>query len=124
MKSFFKRFISQFLVLCLIGLPFTARAGMIGTDDVIAQAQVQSDREKVRSFMARADVQQQFMQQGVDAQFAKDRVGALTDQEISQIAGKIDALPAGANAVEVVALVALLIILIYIILQYAYPKAK
>jgi hypothetical protein len=124
MKSFFQRFISQFLVLCLIGLPFTARAGMIGTDEVIAQAQVQSDREKVRSFMARADVQQQFMQQGVDAQFAKDRVNALTDQEISQIAGKIDRLPAGASAIEVVAIVALVIVLIYIILQYAYPKTN
>ena len=124
MKAFFKRFTCQFLVLCMIGLPFTARAGMIGTDEVIAQAQVQSDREKVRTFLSRADVQQQLQQQGVDPQLAKDRVSAMTDQEVNLIAGKIDQLPAGADGGTVVALVALLIIIIYIILQYVYPKAK
>lgn len=124
MKTFFKRFVCQFLALCLIGLPFIARAGMISTDEVIAQAQVQSERDKVRTFLSRADVQQQLQLQGVDPQLAKDRVSAMTDQEVSMIAGKIDQLPAGADGGAVVALVALLIIVIYIILQYVYPKAK
>jgi len=125
MKAFSKRFVCQFLALCLIGLPFTARAGMIGTDEVIAQAQVQSERDKVRTFLSRADVQQQLQQQGVDPQLAKDRVSAMTDQEVSMISGKIDQLPAGADgALTVIAIAALLVILIYIVLQYVYPKAK
>jgi len=124
MKSFFKRFISQFLVLCLIGLPFTVQAGMIGTDEVIAQSQDQSDRNKVRDFMARAEVQQQLQDHGIGLQAAQARVNALTDLEVQQIAGKIDSIPAGADAGATVAIVLAVIVLIYILLQYFYPKAK
>jgi len=124
MKSFFKRFISQFLVLCLIGLPFTVQAGMIGTDEVIAQSQDQSDRNKVRDFMARAEVQQQLQDHGISLQAAQARVNALTDLEVQQIAGKIDSIPAGADAGATVAIVLAVIVLIYILLQYFYPKAK
>lgn len=124
MKSFFKRFISQFLVLCLIGLPFTVQAGMIGTDEVIAQSQDQSDRNKVRDFMARAEVQQQLQDHGIGLQAAQARVSALTDLEVQQIAGKIDAIPAGADGGATVAIVLAVIVLIYILLQYFYPKAK
>jgi len=124
MTSFFKRFISQFLALCLIGLPFTVQAGMIGTDAVIAQSQDQSDRNKVRDFMARAEVQQQLQDHGITLQAAQARVSALTDLEVQQIAGRIDSIPAGADAAAVVVTVLAVILLIYILLQHFYPKAK
>ena len=124
MKAFFKRFVCQFLALCLIGLPFTVQAGMIGTDAVIAQSQDQSDRNKVRDFMARAEVQQQLQDHGITLQAAQARVGALTDLEVQQIAGRIDSIPAGADAAAVVVTVLAVILLIYILLQHFYPKAK
>ncbi len=122
MKSFFKRFVCQFLALCLIGLPFTVRAEMIGTDAVVAQSQTQSERNKVRDFMARADVQQQLQQHGITLQAAQERVGAMTDIEVQQIAGKIDSLPAGADAGLVVGATLLLIGIIYLIVQAFYPS--
>ena len=123
MKAFFCRLISQLLVLSLIMLPFTTQAAMIGTGAVIGSAQGQTDRDKVRDFMARAEVQEQLQVLGLNPDTAKDRVNAFTDQEVQHLAGKIDSLPAGAiGGWEVVALTALLIIVIYVLLKYIYGK--
>ena len=123
MKAFFFRLISQLLVVSLIVLPFSTQAALIGTGDVIASAQGQTDRDKVRDFMARAEVQKQLQSFGLNPDTAKDRVNALTDQEAQHLAGKIDSLPAGAiNGIEVVALTVLLIIIIYVLLKYIYGK--
>lgn len=123
MKAFFCRLISQLLVLSLIMLPFSTQAALIGTGEVIASAQGQTDRDKVRDFMARAEVQEQLQVLGVNPDTAKDRVNALTDEEAQHLAGKIDSLPAGAiNAVGVVALTVLLIVVIYVLLKYIYGK--
>ena len=123
MKAFFCRLISQLLVVSLILLPFSTQAALIGTGDVIASAQGQADRDKVRDFMARAEVQEQLQSFGLNPDTAKDRVDALTDQEVQHLAGKIDSLPAGAiGGWEVVALTALLVVVIYILLKYTYGK--
>ena len=122
-KAFFCRLISQLLVLSLIVLPFSTQAALIGTGEVIASAQGHTDRDKVRDFMARAEVQEQLQVLGVNPDTAKDRVNALADQEVQHLAGKIDSLPAGAiSGWEVVGLTALLIVVIYIVLKYVYGK--
>ena len=122
MKTFFCRLISQLLIVSLIMLPFSTQAALIGTGDVIASAQGQTDRDKVRDFMARTEVQKQLQVFGVNPDTAKDRLNALTDQEVQQLAGKIDSLPAGASGMEVVALAVLLVVVIYIVLKYIYPR--
>lgn len=104
-------------------MPFSTDAAVIGTGEVIAGAQGQVARDKVRDFMARAEVQEQLQSFGLNPDTAKDRVNALTDQEVQHLAGKIDSLPAGAiSGWEVVALTALLIIVIYIALKFIYGK--
>ena len=124
MKSIFCRLVSYVLIFSLAGLPFTAQAGLIGTDEAVAQNQVQSGRAKVRDFVSRADVQQQLQQFGLTQQNAKDRVDALTEAEVQHIAGKIDALPAGATSgeVAVVGLTILLVLIVYAIVQLFYPQ--
>ena len=69
---------------------------MIGTDQVVAST-AQVDRAAVLSFVSRADVVSQLQSFGIDASTAKDRVAAMTDQELRYIAGRIDSMPAGAN---------------------------
>jgi len=53
---------------------------------------------------------------GVDGLAAKDRVAALTDQEVHALAESIDALPAGGNLgtndIIVILLVAILVVLL------------
>ena len=124
MKNIFHRLVSYVVIFSLAGLPFTAQAGLIGTDDVVAQNQVQTDRAKVRDFVSRADVQQQLQQFGLTQQNAKDRVDALSEAEVQHIAGKIDALPAGGTAgtAAVVGLTVLLILIVYAIVQLFYPQ--
>ena len=124
MKTLFHRLISYIIIFSLAGLPFTAQAGLIGTDEVVGHTQLQTDRAKVRDFVSRADVQQQLQQFGLTQQNAKDRVDALTEAEVQHIAGKIDALPAGATAggAAVFGLTVLLVLIVYAIVQLFYPQ--
>jgi hypothetical protein len=94
--KFLSKWISQLLIVTMMVLPFSAHAGMVSTDQVVASAQDQANRGKVLEFVSRADVAKQFEALGLSAATAQDRVGAMTQEEINQVAGKIDTLPAGA----------------------------
>jgi hypothetical protein len=108
------RRISLSMVACLVTLMLPVapvQAAMIGSEQVITGAQVAQDRERVRVFMQREDVRQALGQQGVNADEALARVDAMTDDEVSLVAGKIDQLPAGGSSV-VGALVFIFIVLL------------
>ena len=94
--KFFSKLISQILIASMVLLPFTANAGMIATDQVVASAAAQANRDKVMDFVARADVKKQMETLGLTPTNAADRVNAMTDEEVQRVAGKIDSLPAGA----------------------------
>jgi len=97
MKSVWARMLCRLLVVLMVWSPMQlAQAGMIGTDQV-ASAASQADRNTVLQFLGRAEVTQQLQSLGVDPATVKDRVAAMTDQEVQQIAGKIDSMPAGAS---------------------------
>jgi len=91
----FSRLMCQMLMVSMVLLPFSAQAGMIGTDHAIASTQDQANRNKVRDFMSRGDVVKQFEALGLSAPTAQERVNAMTQDEINRIAGKIDTAPAG-----------------------------
>jgi uncharacterized protein DUF6627 len=119
MKAFFYRLISQLLILSMMTLPFATQAAMIGTDQVIANAQVQADRDRVNSVISRADVQKQLQAFGLGVDAAKDRVNALTDEEVQRLAGKLDSLPAGADSGWAWAAV---IIIVAVVIWYVWKK--
>jgi hypothetical protein len=96
--KFLSKLISQLLILSMVLLPFSTQAGMISTDRVVTAAAAQADRASVADFVARADVQKQLEVLGLTAANAKDRVNAMTDEEVQRIAGQMDSLPAGANS--------------------------
>lgn len=96
------------LVPCLVLSTMPARAEMIGTAQLLETA---AQRERVDAFMAREDVQRQFEALGVDPAEAAVRVASLTEAELQQLSDRIDSLPAGAGALELV-LVFLLILII------------
>ena len=115
MKRFLVRFICRFLVVSLIALPYSAQtqAAMIGVDEALA-AQRQAERAKLQGFLARGDVQKQLAVLGVGPAAAVERANALTDDEVQQLAGRIDSLPAGAD----ISTAALLLVLIAILLVF------
>src|SRR5262245_30183311 len=104
MSAHFVRFISRILIVCLIGLPFQVNAGMIGTE-TIAAAQAQAARDAVTSVLNRADVSTQLQSLGLTPQAAKERLDALTDQEVAKLAGQMQQLPAGADGTGLVLLI-------------------
>ena len=113
----FDKLVSQLLVICMILLPYSAQAGVIGTDQAIASTQDLANRDKVTAFMNRGDVVKQLEALGISAATAKERVNALTQEEINRIAGKIDTAPAGAMGSLWIGMAAVLIALI---LWWAY----
>ena len=118
MQAFFRRFICRLLVVSTIALPYSAhtQAAMIGTGQAIGS--VDAQRAKVQSFVARADVQSQLAALGVEATALSERVNALTDDEVQQLAGRIDSLPAGAD----ISATALLLVLIVILLVFMFRR--
>ena len=90
-----KRAILRVMIGLMIWTPYQfAMAGMIGTEQVVAPAS-QTDRVTVLNFLSRADVTRQLQVFGIDPAQARDRVNAMTDQEIAAIAQPIGSLPAG-----------------------------
>jgi len=83
--------IARILVITLTLLSFqTARAGMIATPQA-----TDAQRSAVIGVIDRADVSRQLQAMGLDPQAAKDRVAALSDEEVSALSGKLESLPAG-----------------------------
>jgi cobalamin biosynthesis Mg chelatase CobN len=74
-----------------------AQAAMIGTDQVVTSSS-SVDRGAVLSFINRTDVASQLQALGLDPATAKDRVAAMTDNEVQYLAGRINSMPAGASS--------------------------
>ena len=86
--------ISRLLVALMIWMPYQiATAGMIGSDQVTATSP-QADRTTVLNFLTRSDVANKLQTLGLDPSNAKDRVAAMSDQEVQSLAGQINAMPA------------------------------
>jgi hypothetical protein len=99
MRSAGFRTICRFLIAALMMMSFTsARAGMIGVDQLSASGSAAADRIAVMDVLSRSDVASQLQAQGVDPQAAMDRVAAMSDSEVSALRGQLDSMPAGAKS--------------------------
>ena len=86
-------------VMIVVSLPIGyAQAGMVTTDQVLDAAQVEQTREEIIQFLAREDVRRQMEALGVDPDEASARAANMTDAEVMQIAGQLEQLPAGQDA--------------------------
>jgi len=99
----FKRYIASVLIVAtaLAGLPLTAQAGIVSSDEIISSSAAAANRDRVSSFLARDDVRQALQTQGVSPQAAAERVQAMSDAEVEQLAGRIDQAPAGGDVLGV-----------------------
>ncbi len=106
-----KQIICRLLIVLMAWAPYQiVNAGMIGTDQVVTSSS-QADRNAVLSFVSRADVTNQLQAFGLDTATAKDRVAAMTDEEVRYLSGRIQSMPAGADSGSLI----LLIIIIAVI---------
>ena len=101
-----KRLLSSLLIVCLASLGLPVHAGMLPTDAA------NPERARVLTVLERSDVQGQLQANGVNPADVKARVTAMTDDEVAQLAGQIDSLPAGGTDVLGVILAVFIILLI------------
>lgn len=98
-----KKMTCRALIVSMLALSFqTASAGLIGADQA-APGAAQTDRAAVLEVLARADTASQLQAMGVDPLQARDRVAAMSDQEVAQLAADIRQAPAGADGGTVLA---------------------
>jgi hypothetical protein len=113
------RTLAGVLMICIgfAGLPIpAAQAELVATDRVEATGPRHSQsRAYLGSLLDRADVRAALESRGVSAADAKARVAALSDDDVDQLAAKIDSLPAGGNGFETVLWLAFLVFLILLI---------
>ena len=102
--------IAAFFLYALLAAP--ARAGLVGTDQVATPQH--SERERVKALVARPEVARKLETLGVLPKDAQSRVDALTDAEVSSLAARIDALPAGglSNTEWLLVIIAILVLII------------
>src|SRR5918995_6745356 len=82
--------------LFVTSLPIgAARAGLVPTEQLVEQRTAASDRERLAAILLRDDVRQQMEALGVNRDEAIARLASLSGQEVQEIAGRVDELPAG-----------------------------
>jgi hypothetical protein len=84
---------------------------------VVEQRSAASDRERLTAILLRDDVRQQMEALGVDRDEALARLAGLSDQEVQQIAGRIDQLPAGQNVLVGVLVIAGVVFIVLVIMD-------
>ena len=102
-----RAYLSTLLIAALVltSLPVvaapTAPQGMdlVSTQTVLAGDRAGADRERINEILARADVQDQLLKQGVNPADVEARVAALSDAEAQQMAQQLEQLPAGAGVI-------------------------
>jgi len=102
----FKRLVSSLLIVCLAGLGLPVHAGMLPTEAA------NPERSRVLTVLERGDVQAALKAHGVSPADVKARVAAMTDDEVAQLAGQIDSLPAGGSDLLTIILVVFIVLLI------------
>jgi len=114
-NQWLKRTAAVLIISCTsLSVPMPVSAAVIGTDTVIASTttmDISRQRSELTTFMARADVNTQLVSLGVDPSQAAARIAALSDDEVQQLHGKMQTLPAGGSLVGLVVFIFVLLLI-------------
>lgn len=97
------------------GLLGTATAGIVSTEDAVDAAQVAQTRAQMKALLQRPELADELKALGASPAEAQARVDAMTDQEVTALAGKVGVLPAGGRISNNELILLLVIILILIV---------
>jgi hypothetical protein len=103
-------------LMLMISIPYKpVLALMVSTEEMLDSMRVNDAREYVNHIIAREDVEQQLMKQGVDPFEVQARIDGLSNAEIIKLAEQIENLPAGRDALGTVVGAALLVFIILLV---------
>lgn len=120
-----RKFCRAVVVAVIAGLFVTsmpmprAQAALVTSEDLATQRSVAADRARINDLMAREDVQRELKTYGITADEAQARVNSMTDEEVMQVAGRLDQLPAGQGALGVIIGAAVIIFIVLLITDIA-----
>jgi hypothetical protein len=104
------------VIMFLICAPVhSVLAAIIDTETVIDSVRGQEAREYLHQLLARKDVQEALMAQGVDPNEAKARIDVLSDDEVIRIADHLNQLPAGGGAIEFLLIIVLVLFIVLVV---------
>jgi hypothetical protein len=116
MSSLMKR-----MVVLLVSVSFfstyslPAWSGIVTTDQLLQQQLEVLNKSSLVAMLDRDDVRQQLVERGVDPEYAKARIAALSDAQIEELRDSIDTLPAGSGVVGILIAVLLVLIILDIV---------
>jgi len=99
-----------------ISLPYGyASAEIIDTETVANAIWGQHARSYIQSVFAREEVQTILVEQGINAEEAKNRISSLTDAEAIRLANEIEKLPAGGDGFATLVIASLIVFLVLLV---------
>jgi hypothetical protein len=112
-----KQLLVDFWIVIAFGLAAAllipqAHAGMIATEDV----QLRDERERVKALLERQDLASALSKKGINVKDAVARVDAMSDAEVLQLAGRLDAALAGGQLTNEQLLLIIIILLLLVII--------
>lgn len=112
-RSLFKNLVVVIFCLSLagLGIPMSADAGIIGTDEYLALQDRAIRIERINDTLMQDRVREQLTSLGVDPEHAQQRVATLSDTDLMALDGRLQDLPAGGDILGLV-VAAFLVILI------------
>ncbi len=115
--TLFRRCVASILCVAMLNLgsPLVAQAGIIGTLQAVESHNRAADLDTINSALAREQVRAQFATLGVDPAQIETRVAAMTDAELRSLAGQMQDLPAGSDALAVIGIVFLILLILELV---------
>jgi hypothetical protein len=101
-----------FILSCPPGVAF---AGLVSTEEVLAETDARTQRARLVHFLEREDVRAHMVRLGIPPREAIERVAALSDGEVTRIAGHLDTLPAGQHPAAIIVGAAALVFLVLLV---------
>ena len=95
-------FAALFMLTSLVSIQ--AQAAMVGTDEVIAQQQLNVDRAELKGMLDDQSVQDKLASMGVSPDQVDQRIDSLTADELAYFNTQLDEAPAGAGVVGIIVL--------------------
>ncbi len=92
-----------------------AYGAVVSTSQYLATIDRKATLERIDAALARTEVRDRLEQLGVDPVAANERIAALSDRELEQLATDLDNLPAGGSLLGVVGIVFIVLLILELV---------
>jgi hypothetical protein len=96
-------------------LQSAAYGGVISTQQYLTAIDREATRQRIDSVLAREEVRDRLEQYGVDPAAVDERLAALTDHELQQLATDLESMPAGGSLLGVIGIAFIVLLILELV---------